>query len=61
MRGQACGCVCTVLDDATHNEAVIVVKRIGGRVCVVLLLIVAPAVVAKLMAEVLRNRCCSVK
>lgn len=61
MRGQARRRVCAVLHEATNDETVVVVKRIGGGVRVVLLFIITPTMVTKLMTEILRHRCCSVK
>ena len=52
MGRQPGGRIATVLHEAAHDEAIVVVERVGWAVCVHLLLIVAPAMVAYLMAKV---------
>lgn len=61
MRSQARRGVGAVLYEAAHDKAVIMVERVRGVVCVVLLFVVAPAVVAELVSEVMRYRCVAVE
>ena len=44
----------SVLDETAHDQAVVVVERVGSIIGVVLLLVVAPAVVALLVSKIVR-------
>lgn len=61
MRSQTCRCIATIPHEPTYDKAVVVVEGVCRRVGIILLFIIAPAMVAELVTEVLRYWCCGVE